>query len=80
MRHVTAFCLFVLLSGHHARAQVFPSSSGGCAMSASGLMDCDWASVIEPRGTGKKKTAAQMPREPGHPPQTDRAVLAGRQT
>lgn len=56
MRPVTAFCLFVLLSGHHAQAQVFPSSSGGCAMSASGLMDCDWASVIELRGTGKKKT------------------------
>lgn len=32
-------------------------------MSASGLMDCDWASVIELRGTGKKKTAAHSARK-----------------
>ena len=59
MRYVTAFFLFVLLSGHQTQAQVFPSSSGGCSISASGLMDCDWASAIELRGTGTKKTAAR---------------------
>lgn len=58
MRYLTAFCLFVLLSGHETQAQVLPSSNGGCTISASDLMDCDWASTIELRRTGTKKTAA----------------------
>ena len=58
MRYVTAFCLFVLLSGRQTHAQVLPSSSGGCTISASGLTDCDWASTIELQRTGTKKTAA----------------------
>ena len=63
MRYVTAFCLFVLLSCHQTQAQVLPSSSGGCSISFSGLMDCDWASTIELRRTGTKKTAAHTAHE-----------------
>jgi hypothetical protein len=59
MRYVTAFCLFVLLSGHQTEAQVLPSSNGGCTISASGLMGCDWVTTVELRRTGTKKTAAQ---------------------
>ena len=58
MRYLTAFCVLVLLSGRQTQAQVLPSSTGGCTISGSGLMDCDWASTIEVRGTGAKKTAA----------------------
>ena len=57
MRYLTAFCVFVLLGGRQTQAQVLPSSSGGCTISASGLMDCDWVSTTKLRGTGTNKTA-----------------------
>jgi hypothetical protein len=60
MRYVTAFCLFVLLSGQHIRAQVLPSSNGGCSISASGLMDCDWASTVTLRGPVPKKPRSEV--------------------
>ena len=75
MRYVTAFCLFVLLSGHQTQAQVSPSSSGGCSISASGLMDCDWASTIELRRTGTKKTTAHSANE-RRKPYVTRCILA----
>ena len=59
MRYVTAFCLFILFNGHRTEAQVFilfnghrteaqvlPTSSGSCAISASGAEDCDVMSAI----------------------------------
>jgi hypothetical protein len=57
MRYVTAFCLFILLSGHSSEAQVLPTSNGSCAISASGLEDCDWMSAITLRKAGTTKTA-----------------------
>ena len=55
MRYVTAFFLFALLSSHSAQAQVLPTSSGSCGISASGGMDCDWASAINLRRPGTPK-------------------------
>jgi mannose-6-phosphate isomerase-like protein (cupin superfamily) len=46
MRYITAFCVFVLLSSHGIEAQVLPSSSGGCSISASGLVSCEWLSAV----------------------------------
>ena len=55
MRFVTMFCLFVALSGYSSEAQVLPTSNGSCAITASGLMDCDWASAINLRRPGTPK-------------------------
>ena len=60
MRYVTAFCLFVLLSGQRTEAQVLPASNGSCAIDASGLMDCDWISAITLRGPVPKKPRAEL--------------------
>lgn len=58
MRCAMTFCLFVLLGSHNTSAQVLPASSGGCAISSSGLLDCDWTSAITLRWkTDMKKTA-----------------------
>ena len=58
MRYVTAFCLFVLLSGsHRAEAQVLPSSDGSCAISTSGALDCAVMSALTLRRVGTTKTA-----------------------
>jgi mannose-6-phosphate isomerase-like protein (cupin superfamily) len=57
MRYVTAFCLFVLLSSHSTEAQVLPTSSGSCGISASGSLDCDVMSAINlRRQTDTRKT------------------------
>jgi len=57
MRYVTAFCLFVLLSGHSTEAQVLPTSNGSCGISASGAESCDWMSAITLRKAEPMKTA-----------------------
>jgi hypothetical protein len=44
MRHLLTFCLFLLLGGISAQAQVLPASSGSCNISASGLHVCNWLS------------------------------------
>jgi mannose-6-phosphate isomerase-like protein (cupin superfamily) len=51
MRYVTAFFLFVLLISRSTEAQVLPTSSGSCGISASGTMGCDWMSTINLRRT-----------------------------
>jgi hypothetical protein len=57
MRYVTAFCLFILLSGHSSESQVLPTSNGSCGISASGAESCDWMSAITLRKAGTTKTA-----------------------
>jgi hypothetical protein len=57
MRYLSAFCLFILLGGRSSEAQVLPTSNGSCAISASGLQDCDWISAITLRKAGTTKTA-----------------------
>jgi mannose-6-phosphate isomerase-like protein (cupin superfamily) len=58
MRYLTALCLFVLLGGHSTEAQVLPTSSGSCGISASGAMGCNWMSGIDlRRKTDGGKTA-----------------------
>jgi hypothetical protein len=57
MRYVTAFCLFVLLSGHSSEAQILPTSNGSCGISASGVESCDWMSAVTLRKAGTTKTA-----------------------
>jgi len=57
MGYVTAFCLFILLSGHSTEAQVLPISDGSCGISASGAQPCDWMSAITLRRAGTTKTA-----------------------
>jgi len=46
MRYLTAICFLILLSGHSSEAQVLPTSSGSCGISASGAESCDWISAI----------------------------------
>jgi len=57
MRYVTAFCLFILLSGHSSEAQVLPTSNGSCGISASGAASCDWLSAVDLPKAGTTKTA-----------------------
>ncbi len=57
MRYVTAFCVFVLLSSHSIEAQVLPTSSGACSISASGLESCEWLSALTSRKAAMTKTA-----------------------
>lgn len=58
MRHPRMLWPFVLISTLTATAQVFPSSSGSCAVAANGLEDCDWVSTIDlHRTTAGKRTA-----------------------
>jgi mannose-6-phosphate isomerase-like protein (cupin superfamily) len=57
MRYVTAFCLFVLLSGHSTEAQVLPTSNGSCGISASGAESCNWISAITLRKAEPMNTA-----------------------
>jgi hypothetical protein len=54
MRYVTAFCLFLFLTGHSSEAQVLPTSNGSCGISASGVQSCDWISALRKAGTTKK--------------------------
>ena len=54
MRCVTAFCLFILLSGHRSETQVLPTSNGSCRISASGVQSCDWISALRKAATTKK--------------------------
>jgi mannose-6-phosphate isomerase-like protein (cupin superfamily) len=56
MRYVPGFCLFVLLSGFIATAQVLPTSNGSCGVSASGLESCDWMSSVSLRKAAAGKT------------------------
>jgi hypothetical protein len=56
MRYVLMFCLFVLLSGPSAKAQVLPTSSGSCTVSASGLEGCNWWA-----GLGSRKVTTTKP-------------------
>lgn len=57
MRYVTAFCLFILLSGHSGEAQVLPTANGSCGISASGVASCDWLSAVDLPKAGTTKTA-----------------------
>src|ERR1700745_2411255 len=54
MRYVTAFWLFLFLTGHSSEAQVLPSSNGSCGISASGVQSCDWISALRKAATTKK--------------------------
>jgi hypothetical protein len=56
MRYVLMFCLFALPSGHSAKAQVLPTSSGSCTVAASRLEGCDWWS-----GLGRRKVTTSKP-------------------
>jgi hypothetical protein len=49
MRYVTAFCLFILLSGHSSEAQVLPTSNGSWE-------SCNWISAMTLRKAGTAKT------------------------
>jgi hypothetical protein len=55
MRCAPVLCLFVLLIGFTTSAQILPTSNGSCAVSASGLMDCDWMSAVNLRRAGTSK-------------------------
>jgi hypothetical protein len=57
MRYVTAFGLFILLSGHNSEAQVLPTSNGSCGITASGVESCNWISAITLRKAATTKTA-----------------------
>lgn len=46
MRSIHVLCLVVLCTGFAATAQVLPSSSGGCSISPTGLMGCNWVSAL----------------------------------
>src|ERR1039458_3842612 len=64
MRYVIAFFLYALLSSHSTQAQVLPTSSGSCGISASGAMGCDWMSAIDlRRPTETRKTTDTAPDE-----------------
>ena len=47
MRYVLMFCLFVLLSGPSAKAQVLPTSNGTCTVAPSGQEGCGWWSGVK---------------------------------
>ena len=62
MRYVTAFCLFILFSGHRTEAQVLPTSSGSCAISASGAEDCaEMSAITLRRKTDTRKAIGGAP-------------------
>jgi mannose-6-phosphate isomerase-like protein (cupin superfamily) len=56
MPYLSAFCLFVLLSGFTATAQVLPTSNGSCRVTASGLESCHWMSGGSLRRANSDKT------------------------
>ena len=56
MRYLTVLSLFVMLGVRSTEAQVLPSSSGSCGVSASGVMGCDWISAIDLRRAEPRKT------------------------
>ena len=56
MRYVMLFCLFAFLSGHPAKAQVWPTSSGSCTVAPSGQEGCDWWA-----GLGSRKVTTTKP-------------------
>ena len=61
MRFMSAFYLFAVLSVAPTSAQVLPSSSGSCGVSASGLESCEWLSTPPLRSgdVGKNTEAAE---------------------
>lgn len=58
MRHLQLFSLFLLISALTAKAQVFPSSSGSCRVTATGFEGCNWMSGGAPQKSPIKRTAA----------------------
>jgi mannose-6-phosphate isomerase-like protein (cupin superfamily) len=57
MRYVPMFCVFALLSGLSAKAQVLPAASGSCTVAASGVQGCNWVSAVSlRRATTSKPT------------------------
>jgi hypothetical protein len=56
MRFVPMFCLFALLTGLTATAQVLPTSTGSCTVAASGLQGCNWMSGVSLRKATASKT------------------------
>jgi len=56
MRHLPMFCLFALLCGLGATAQVLPASSGSCSVAPSGLQGCNWMSGVPLRKASANKT------------------------
>lgn len=46
MRHIAAFCLFLLLNGY-CTGQVLPASNGSCSVSRSGLLRCQWMGGVQ---------------------------------
>jgi hypothetical protein len=55
MRRLTLLCVFVVLGVGSTEAQVLPSSSGSCGVSASGVMGCNWISAIDLKRETPKK-------------------------
>ena len=60
MRSIYLLCVIVFCASFAAMAQVFPSSSGSCSVSPTGLMDCDWVSAIELAGKNTENGRAQL--------------------
>jgi mannose-6-phosphate isomerase-like protein (cupin superfamily) len=70
MRYMSAFCLFVLLSGLTAAAQVLPKSNGSCRVTASGLESCDFMSGVSTHSVDDEQSALFVTRyilAPGAP-------------
>jgi len=57
MRHLPAFCLLVLCNSLIATAQVLPTSTGSCGITALGLESCDWMSAVNLRRMDTSKPA-----------------------
>ena len=56
MRYVPMFCLFALLNGLTATAQLLPTASGSCTVAASGLQGCTYMSGVNLRKATTSKT------------------------
>lgn len=56
MRHLPMLCLFALVGGLPATAQVVPTSNGSCVVAPSGE-GCNWVSAIKLRKAETSKTA-----------------------
>jgi len=75
MRHPQLLCLIVLINALSAKAQVFPSASGSCAVAASGVGDCNWVSTVDLH-RANPSTAASAPDKSSRSVVTTRFILA----
>jgi len=61
MRYLPVFCLFAVLNGFTAPAQVLPTSSGSCTVAASGTMGCNWMSGLGRRQYASPRKTTDLP-------------------